>query len=275
MTHIRTLANGVTIPLIGLGVWKMPDNEATIETVSSAIKDGYRMIDTAAIYGNERSVGRALKQSGVPREDLFITTKLWNDSHHYDDALSAFRESLGKLDCGYVDLYLIHWPMPQRGLFHEAWRALERLYLEGSVKAIGVSNFTTEHLEELIAEADIMPMVNQIELHPWFQQRDTRRFCEDHTIAIESYSPLMHGGEVLADPAIVGIASKHNKSAAQVILRWHIHHGFVAIPKSMNPTRIAENFDVFDFELSEDDMTAIDNLDQGHRINQDPDSAVF
>ena len=270
-----TLNNGVEIPQVGLGVFQTKEGAEVESAVRAAIDAGYRSIDTAAIYGNEAGTGKAIKASGVPREELFITTKLWNANHAYDDALRAFDESLEKLDCGYIDLYLIHWPLPMFGLYTEAWSALEKLYEDKRVRAIGVSNFKPAHLENLLKNAKVVPAVNQIELHPMLQQKETRATCAEHGIIIESYSPLMQAGEVIEHPTVTKIAKAHGKTPAQVILRWHVQNGFIVIPKSVRAERIQENFDLFDFELSSDDMQAIEAMDEGRRIGADPDTAAF
>ena len=272
---IITLNNGVEIPQIGLGVWQAAEGDEVENAVLAALETGYRLIDTAAIYGNEEGVGKAMKASGLPREEIFLTTKLWNAHHAYDDALRAFDESLAKLDCGYVDLYLIHWPLPMEGQFTQAWKALEKLYNDKRVRAIGVSNFKPHHLDELLKDAETVPSVNQIELHPMLQQKETRVHCDKHGIIVESYSPLMRGGEALEHPVIARLASQYVKTPAQIVLRWHIQNGFIVIPKSVKAKRIQENFAVFDFELSEDDMRTFDELDSGQRIGADPDTASF
>lgn len=270
-----TLNNGVTIPQVGLGVWQAREGAEVERAVRAALEAGYRLIDTAAIYGNEAGVGRAIKASGLPREELFITTKLWNAHHAYADALRAFERSLRTLDCGYVDLYLIHWPLPMEDRFTEAWRALEELYRDGQVRAIGVSNFTPRHLDRLQEEAQVVPAVNQIELHPMLQQRETRDYCAQQGIWVESYSPLMQGGEVLGHPIIAGLAERHGRTPAQVVLRWHVQSGLIVIPKSVTPARIQENIALFDFALSEADMAAIATLDSGRRLGADPDTTQF
>ncbi len=270
-----TLNNGVEIPQVGLGVFQTKEGAEVEQAVGAALEAGYRLIDTAAIYGNEAGVGRAIKASGLPREEIFITTKLWNAHHAYEDALRAFDESLRKLDSGYVDLYLIHWPLPMEGKFVDAWRALEKLYNDKRVRAIGVSNFTPRHLEELLNASETVPTVNQIELHPLFQQKETRAYCAERGIAIESYSPLMQAGEALEHSVIGNLAQKYGKTPAQVILRWHLQSGFIVIPKSARPERIRENLDLFDFELSTDEMRQIDGMDQNQRIGADPDTADF
>lgn len=265
------LHNGVEMPQVGLGVWKMDD--ATVQTaITAALEAGYRMIDTAPAYHNEPAVGKAITTSGVPREQLFVTSKLWNDSHDYDAALRAFDATMNDLGLDYLDLYLIHWPQPKQHKFVEAWRALEKLYADKRVRAIGVSNFTSAHLAELMANSKIVPMVNQIELHPKFQQVETAAFCLQKGIAIEAYSPLMHGGEVLEDPLIVDMARAYHRSPAQIILRWHTQRKHIVIPKSGQPGRIRENINIFDFELSADDMAHIDAMDASKRIGADPDA---
>lgn len=270
------LNNGVEIPQLGLGVFQAKEGDEVERAVAVALEAGYRLIDTAAIYGNEAGVGRAMKASGLPRQEIFLTTKLWNAHHAYDDALRAFDESLAKLDCGgYVDLYLIHWPLPMEGKFTEAWRALENVYEQKRARAIGVSNFKPAHLETLLGQATTVPAVNQIELHPMLQQKETVAYCREHGIAVEAYSPLMQAKEALAHPDIAGLAQKYGKTPAQVILRWHVQSGFVVIPKSVTPERIRENIALFDFALSEDDMGAIEGMDRGQRIGADPDTASF
>ena len=270
-----TLNNGVEIPQVGLGVFRAKEGAEVERAVRAALEAGYRLIDTAAAYGNEVGVGKAIKASGLPREEIFITTKLWNAYHAYDDALQAFDESLEKLDCGYIDLYLIHWPLPMEGKFTQAWKALERLYDSKRVRAIGVSNFKPHHLEELLKRAATVPTVNQIELHPLFQQKETRAYCVEHGIAVESYSPLMQAGAALEHPVIANLAHTYGKTPAQVILRWHVQSGLIVIPKSVKPERIRENLALFDFELSENDMRAIEGMDREQRINADPDTASF
>jgi diketogulonate reductase-like aldo/keto reductase len=270
------LNNGVSMPQIGLGVWQAQDGAEVEVAVTAAIKAGYRLIDTAAVYGNEAGVGRAIAQSGIPREELFITTKVWNADQGYDKTIAAFDKSLKRLSLDYVDLYLIHWPAPAQDKYIETWRALEQLYHDGKVRAIGVSNFTPEHLEKLLEVAELVPAVNQIELHPQFPQLKTRAFCKDHGIAVESYSPLGSSkGHLLTHPVLVDIGEKYNKSAAQVMIRWHIQNGLIVIPKSVHPERIAANINVFDFELSPEDMTKIASLATNQRIGADPNTANF
>src|SRR5699024_8426299 len=254
------LNNGVRIPQLGIGVYKVPDEQVT-DTVYAALEAGYRSIDTATLYGNERGVGAALAGSGLPREDLFVTTKLWNDSHGYDAALRAFDASLEQLGTTYVDLYLIHWPVPAQGRYVETWRALERIAAEGRARAIGVSNFQREHLDELLADSDTVPAVNQIELHPQLQQPELRDYHRKKRIITEAWSPLARGGELLETRVVGTLAAKHGKSPAQIVLRWHIEMGHVVIPKSVTPQRIAANVQVFDFELDEQDIAALATLE--------------
>ncbi|GJF22376.1 aldo/keto reductase [Streptomyces sp. HO565] len=264
-----TLNNGVEIPQLGFGVFQVPDAETTA-AVSAALEAGYRSIDTAAIYGNEAGVGRALADSGIARDDLFVTTKLWNADQGYDATLKAFDTSLDKLGLDHVDLYLIHWPTPARDLYRESWKAIEKLVADGRIRAAGVSNFQPAHLERLIAGSDLVPAVNQVELHPGLQQRELRAAHARLGIVTEAWSPLAQGA-VLKDEAITTIAVRHGKSAAQVVLRWHLQLGNVVIPKSVTPARIRENLDVFDFTLTDDEMTAIAGLDRDLRTGPHPD----
>ncbi|MDT0465082.1 aldo/keto reductase [Streptomyces gibsoniae] len=263
------LNNGVEMPQLGFGVWQVPDDEAE-SAVATALEAGYRSIDTAAIYGNEEGVGKALATSGIPRQDLFITTKLWNSDHGYDSTLRAFDTSLAKLGLEYVDLYLIHWPLPSRGTFVDTYKALEAIYADGRAKAIGVSNFLPEHLRTLIEETSVIPAVDQIELHPHLQQHAAREYHAEQGIATEAWSPLGQGKGLLEVPAIVAIAQKHNRTPAQVVLRWHLQLGNIVIPKSVTPSRIRENIDVFDFTLDTEDMAAISALNEDRRIGPDP-----
>ncbi|WP_026679337.1 aldo/keto reductase [Fictibacillus gelatini] len=267
-----TLHNGVKMPWVGLGVWRVNEGEEVVQSVKWAIEAGYRSIDTAAVYKNEEGVGKAIKETGVPREELFITTKVWNDDQGYESTLSAFEESLKKLDLDYVDLYLIHWPV--KGKYKETWRALEKLYKDGRVKAIGVSNFHIHHLKDLMEDAEIVPMVNQVETHPRLSQKELLQFCKENNIQMEAWSPLMQG-ELLGDPTLVEIANKYNKTPAQVILRWDLQNGVVVIPKSVKEHRIKENADLFDFELSREDMEKIDGLNLNKRVGPDPDNFNF
>ncbi|MCN9242634.1 aldo/keto reductase [Streptomyces sp. RY43-2] len=257
------------MPQLGFGVWQVPDDEAQ-SAVATALEAGYRSIDTAAIYGNEEGVGRAVAASGLPREDLFITTKLWNGDQGYDATLRAFDTSLEKLGLEYVDLYLIHWPLPSRGTFVDTYKAFEKIHADGRAKAIGVSNFLPEHLKTLIEATSVIPAVNQIELHPHLQQHAARDFHAAQGIATEAWSPLGQGKGLLEVPAIVAIAQKHGRSPAQIVLRWHLQLGTIVIPKSVTPSRIKENIDVFDFSLDTEDMAAISALNEDRRIGPDP-----
>ncbi|GAB2442971.1 aldo/keto reductase [Nocardia tengchongensis] len=265
-----TLNDGVEIPQLGFGVFQVPDDETTA-AVSTALETGYRSIDTAAIYGNEAGVGRALAASGLPRGDLFVTTKLWNADQGYEATLRAFDDSLAKLGLDHVDLYLIHWPTPARDLYLDSWRAIERLAAQGAVRAAGVSNFQPAHLSRLLDHSELVPAVNQIELHPALQQSDLRAFHALHGIATEAWSPLAKG-EILTHPAIAAIAERTGKSAAQVVLRWHLQLGNIVIPKSVTPSRIRDNLNVFDFQLAEHDMAAIATLDRNLRTGPHPDT---
>ncbi|MFC9596155.1 aldo/keto reductase [Streptomyces sp. NPDC056944] len=264
-----TLNNGVEIPQLGFGVFQVPDDETTA-AVSAALEAGYRSIDTAAIYGNETGVGRALAASGLPREDLFVTTKLWNADQGYDATLRAFDASLAKLGLEHLDLYLIHWPTPARDLYLDSWRAVERLASEGRIRAAGVSNFQPAHLQHLLDNSRLVPAVNQVELHPGLQQAELRAFHAEHGIATEAWSPLAQGA-VLDDPVITSIAARTGTSAAQVVLRWHLQLGNIVIPKSVTPARIRQNLDVFDFQLTDEDMAAIAATDRGLRTGPHPD----
>lgn len=269
-----TLNDGRSIPQVGLGVWRVPDAVAT-DAVGEALKVGYRHVDTAAIYENENGVGKGLRAAGVARKDVFVTTKLWNENQGFDKTLKAFDESLERLGLDHVDLYLIHWPSPARGLYVETWKAFVRLNEEGRATSIGVSNFTAEHLDRLIGETGVTPVLNQIELHPRFQQRALREAHAERGIATQSWSPLGQG-QLLSDPLIAELARKHGKTPAQVVIRWHIDNGLVVIPKSVTPSRITENLDVFDFKLDESDLSAIGGLDTVEgRIGSDPMTATF
>ncbi|PXA72346.1 aldo/keto reductase [Cryobacterium arcticum] len=263
-----TLNNGVEIPQLGFGVFQVPDDETTA-AVSAALAAGYRSIDTAAIYGNEAGVGRALAASGIPRGDLFITTKLWNSDQGFQSTLAAYEASLAALGLDYVDLYLIHWPAPANDNYAESWRAMEKLLADGRVRAIGVSNFAPEHLEHLAETASVVPAVNQVELHPRLNQAEVRAANEAQGIATEAWSPLAQGG-LLADPVITDVAGRVGRTPAQVILRWHLQQGRIVIPKSVTPGRIIENLAVFDFDLSPADLLLIDGLNTDSRIGPDP-----
>ncbi|MFC4607021.1 aldo/keto reductase [Streptomyces maoxianensis] len=264
-----SLNNGVAMPQLGYGVWQVPDDEAA-KAVATALEAGYRSIDTAAIYENEAGTGRAVAASGLPREELFVTTKLWNSDQGYDKALRAFDASLDKLGLDYVDLYLIHWPLPSKDAYVDTYKALEKIYADGRAKAIGVSNFPPEHLERLIGETSVVPAVNQIELHPQLQQGELRAFHDRHGIKTEAWSPLGQGKGLLEVPTVVAVAQKYGRTPAQVVLRWHLQIGNVVIPKSVTPSRIKENLDVFGFELDADDLAAFAALDEGKRLGPDP-----
>ncbi|CAL9617789.1 aldo/keto reductase [Streptomyces sp. enrichment culture] len=264
-----TLNNGVSMPQLGFGVWQVPDAEAA-EAVGTAIEAGYRSIDTAAVYENERGTGQAVKASGLPREELFVTTKLWNSEQGYDSTLRAFDASLERLGLDYVDLYLIHWPVPARDAYVDTYKAFEKILADGRARAIGVSNFLPEHLERLMDATSTVPAVNQIELHPQLAQAGARTFHERHGIATEAWSPLGQGRGLLEVPAVAAVARKHGRTPAQVVLRWHLQLGNVVIPKSVTPSRIRENIEVFDFELDGEDMAAFAALDEGRRLGPDP-----
>ena len=263
-----TLNNNVQIPQLGFGVFQVPPQDAE-RVVSTALETGYRSIDTAAAYQNEEGVGRAIASSGLPRGEIFVATKLWNANHGYDQALRAFDASTQRLGLDTVDLYLIHWPVPTADRYVETWKALEKLAADGRVRAIGVSNFTVEHLRRLFAETGTVPAVNQIELHPHFQQTELRAEHAAHGIATEAWSPLGQGA-ALSDATITGLAKRHDVTPAQVVLRWHLQLGNIVIPKSVTPARIRENFDVFTFDLSTGDLSAIADLDTDRRIGPDP-----
>jgi len=262
------LNNGIDIPALGFGVWQIEDQKVCEDTVVKAIQTGYRMIDTAAIYQNEVGVGKAIQNSGVSREDLFITSKVWVQDSGYEKTKAAFQKTLGRLQLDYLDMYLIHWPY---GDFLGSWKAMEELYHEGKIKAIGVCNFPVEKLEELSANSTVAPVINQIELHPVFQQKELQVYNREHNIITQPWSPLGNGNEeLLNNKALKTIAEKYHKTVPQVILRWHLQEGFVVIPKSVTPSRIEENFNVFDFELSEDEMNVVRSLDTGKRLFFDP-----
>ncbi|MDT0449120.1 aldo/keto reductase [Streptomyces hesseae] len=268
-----TLNNGVEMPQLGFGVWQVADDEATA-AVSTALEAGYRSIDTAAIYENETGTGKALAASGIARDELFVTTKLWNSANETwtrDNVLREFDASLAKLGLDYVDLYLIHWPRAMREDYLTIWRAFAEIAESGRAKAVGVSNFHAPQLERVIAETSLVPAVNQVELHPNFPQTELRAVHARHGIVTEAWSPLGQGRGLLEDPVLARIGAKHGKSAAQVVLRWHLQVGNVAIPKSVTPSRIRENFDVFGFELDADDLAAINGLDTGTRLGPNPD----
>ena len=265
-----TLNNGVEIPQLGFGVFQI-EPEKTVDAVRTALDVGYRHIDTAEMYGNEKQVGEGVNGSNIPHDQVFITSKLNNGFHAYDDALKATDQTLADLGVDAVDLFLIHWPLPEVGDFVETWKALEKIYADGKARAIGVSNFQKHHLERLFAETEIVPAVNQIEVHPYLTQDDLRAFNADHGIATEAWSPIAQG-DVLDDPVLKKIAEEKGKSTAQVTLRWHIQRGDIIFPKSVTRSRVEENFDLFDFELSGDDVAAIDGLNKNKRRGPDPDT---
>ncbi|MFN2745158.1 MULTISPECIES: aldo/keto reductase [Bacillus] len=271
-----TLHNGKDMPWFGLGVFKVEEGPELVQAVKTAIAHGYRSIDTAAIYGNEAGVGQGIREgikaAGISRDDIFVTSKVWNDDLGYESTISAYEASLEKLGLDALDLYLIHWPV--EGRYKEAWRALETLYEAGRVKAIGVSNFQIHHLEDLLKDAKIKPMINQVEYHPRLTQKELHSFCSVHGIQLEAWSPLMQG-QLLDHPLLQDIAKKHGKTAAQVILRWDLQNGVITIPKSTKPQRIAENADIFDFELTQEEMRQIDGLNENTRVGPDPDNFDF
>ncbi|MDF3282411.1 aldo/keto reductase [Gordonia sp. N1V] len=265
-----TLNNGVEIPQLGFGVFQIKP-EDTVEATLSALEVGYRHIDTAQMYGNEAEVGEAVRKSGVPREEVFITTKLNNSFHAFDDALEATDKSLERLGVEHVDLYLIHWPLPDVGDFVETWKAMEKIYTDGKARAIGVSNFQKHHLERLFAETEVVPAANQIEVHPYLTQNPLRAFNSEHNIATEAWSPIAQG-DVLDDPVLKKIAEEKGRTVAQVVLRWHIQRGDIVFPKSVTRSRVEENFALFDFDLSSEDMAAVDGLNKDKRRGPDPDT---
>ncbi|MFC0297639.1 aldo/keto reductase [Geobacillus jurassicus] len=266
------LHNGVKMPWVGLGVYKVKEGEEVRSAVRTALEIGYRHVDTAAFYENEEGVGQAIRESGIPREQVFVTTKVWNTDQGYETTLKAFDRSLKKLGFDYVDLYLVHWPV--KGKYKETYRALEKLYKDGYVRAIGVSNFHIHHLQDVLADCEIKPMVNQVEYHPRLTQKELHAFCQENGIQLEAWSPLMRG-EILSEPTIVDIGRKYGKTPAQVVLRWDLQHGVVTIPKSVTPARIKENADIFDFSLTDEEMKQIDALNLNKRVGPDPDNFNF
>jgi diketogulonate reductase-like aldo/keto reductase len=263
-----TLNNGIHMPGFGLGVYKVEGGNTVIDTVSSALEVGYRLIDTAEFYDNEEGVGQAIRQSGIPREEIFVTSKVWNDSQGYESTLKAYEESLEKLGLDYLDLYLIHWPVS--GKFKDTWRAMEKLYQDGKVRAIGVSNFHVHHLEELIKDAKIKPAINQIEFHPHLTQEAVLTFCKENDIQMQAWSPLKKG-RIFEEPLLVKLAEKYGKTVAQLILRWDLEQGVATIPKTTNKNRMIENADVFDFKLTTEDIEQITNLNRDERTGSNPD----
>jgi len=266
-----TLNSGTAMPQLGFGVFKVPDDE-TAAAVSAAFEAGYRAIDTAAMYRNEGGVGKAIADSGIARDELFITTKLNNDGHGTEEALRGFEASRTSLGLDYVDLYLIHWPLPAKDRYVQTWQAFERLQRDGLARAIGVSNFQPAHLQRLFDETEVVPALNQVELHPYLTQGALRAFDAEHGIATEAWSPIAQGGDLLSDSTVTSLAEKYGKTPAQIVIRWHLQLGNVVIPKSVTPSRIAENIDVFDFELADDDVTSISELNRDERTGPDPDT---
>lgn len=268
-----TLNNGVRMPWLGLGVFQMPTDASTASAVRSAIELGYRSIDTAALYRNERGVGQGVRDCGVPRSEIFVTTKVWNDDMRAGRVEAAFEQSMKLLGLDYVDLYLLHWPI--KGQLVSSWRVLEKLHRSGRIRAIGVSNYMIPHLDELLAEAEIVPAVNQIEYHPYLQSKPLAETCRRRGIQLEAWSPLQQAGSLLADPVLARIAERHGKTVAQVVLRWDLQSGVVTIPKSVRPERMAENANIFDFVLGDDEMSAIAALDRNARNGADPFNFSF
>ncbi len=274
LTDSATLYNGVRMPWLGLGVWMASDGDEVQAAVRSALELGYRHIDTAAAYGNEAGVGQAIRDSGIPRDNIFVTTKVWNANQGYESTLAAFEESMEKLRLGYLDLYLVHWAVP--GKYLDTWRALEKLYHEGRVRAIGVANFMPEHLQDIMDHGEIKPMVDQVEFHPFLTQRELLAFCRANQIQLEAWSPLFRGGEVLSHPTIMEIANMHGKTPAQIILRWDLQQEVVTIPKSVHKERIEENSQVFDFNLLPEEMERITALNSHRRVfDYDPCNVDF
>lgn len=264
-----TLNNGIQMPQLGFGVWRVENDQAAI-AVTKALETGYRSIDTAKVYKNEQGVGKAIRESSIPREELFITTKVWNNDQGYENTLKAYEASLERLGLDYVDLYLIHWPTPQYDRYVDTYKALEKLYHDGRVKAIGVCNFDIEHLERILNECEVKPVLNQVECHPHFAQLELKEFCAKHDIFVEAWGPLEQGGDILKDDVVKQIAEAHGKSTAQIVLRWHLQNNTIVIPKSVTPSRIEENFQVFDFELPNADMEQINQLNINRRKGRVP-----
>jgi diketogulonate reductase-like aldo/keto reductase len=271
ITDCTVLHNGVKMPWLGLGVWKVKEGDEVVRSVAAALRAGYRSIDTAAVYGNEEGVGKAIHQSGIPREEKFITTKVWNADQGYETTLQAFEASRKKLGLEYLDLYLVHWPVKEK--YKETWKALEKLYKDGLVRAIGVSNFQIHHLQDVMDNSEVVPMVNQVEYHPLLTQKELLQFCQRQNIQLEAWSPLMQGN--LDNPTLAELAEKYKKTPAQIVLRWDLQNGVVTIPKSITEKRIIENANIFDFELSREDMDKIDALNINKRFGPDPDNFDF
>lgn len=268
INHKIRLHNGIDMPQFGLGVYKVEDGSVAVDTVKMALSVGYRSIDTAAFYDNEEGVGQALKESEIPREDIFVTTKVWNTDQGYEETLAAFEQSRKKLGLDYIDLYLVHWPVKDK--YIHTWKALEKLYQEGVIKAIGVSNFQIYHLENLFSHANEKPVLNQIELHPLLIQQRVRAFCSENDIAVEAWSPIARGN-LIENPILQSIAEKYGKTSTQVILRWHLQNDIIVIPKSVTPSRIKENADIFNFSLTNEDMEKINGLNENKRFGPNPD----
>ena len=267
-----SLSNGVKMPYLGLGVYLIKDGAEVENVIKYALKTGYRHFDTASLYGNEIGVGNAVNQSNIPRAEIFVTTKVWNSDQGYDSTLKAFNQSLELLNMSYVDLYLVHWPV--KGKFKDTWKALEQIYKSGKAKAIGVSNFNIHHLQDLFDVAEVKPMVNQVEFHPYLVQQPLIDFCKQNNIQYQAWSPLMQGNVINID-LLKELAVKYKKTVTQIVLRWNLQKGAVTIPKSVRPERIIENSQIFDFELSDEDMKKIDNLDKNSRLGADPDNFNF
>lgn len=263
------LNNGLKMPWLGFGVFQIKDGSEVEKAVRDALKIGYRSIDTASVYGNERGVGKAILESGIPRKDIFLTTKVWNIDQREKRTMAAFEESLNRLETDYVDLYLVHWPV--NGYSKETWHVMEEIYQSGQAKAIGVSNFLVHHLEELLPDCQVIPSVNQVEFHPFLVQPELLNFCKSHKIQMEAWSPLMQG-QITKVKTVQELAEKYHKTPAQIILRWDLQHEVVTIPKSSHFNRIVENTQIFDFELSQTDMDVLDALDEGRRVGPDPDN---
>ena len=272
MKDCTVLNNGLKMPWLGFGVFKVSDGQEVEKAVSYALEAGYRSIDTATVYGNERGVGKAIRESGIPREDIFLTTKVWNDDQREKRTLAAFEESLKRLGTEYVDLYLVHWPV--KGCYQETWQVMEEIYQSGRARAIGVSNFLEHHIEDILRDSQIVPAVNQIEFHPFLVQPELLKFCQEHKIQVEAWAPLVQG-QIITEPVAQKLAEKYEKTPAQIALRWDLQHEVVTIPKSTNPNRIVENAQIFDFELSPADMNLLDALDEGKRVGSHPDTFNF